>query len=211
MSENIRVMVVDDNQLLRFGLLGAIDMEPGLEAAGDASSSEEAVELYQKMKPDIVTMDYRMPGEDGVACTEKIMAIDPDAKVILFSVFESEEEVWKAVQAGVKGYLTKSASAVEDVMEAIHEVAEGYSFFPASIARKISARKQQEELTPRELELLQMLGQGTSNKELVEYFNISMSTVKHHITNIREKLGAADRTQAVVIAYKKGILKLDEE
>ncbi|QBG45911.1 response regulator transcription factor [Verrucomicrobia bacterium S94] len=211
MSENIRIMVVDDNQLLRFGLLGAIDMEPGLEAVGDASSSEEAVELYKKVKPDIVTMDYRMPGEDGVACTEKIMTIDPDAKVILFSVFESEEEVWRAVQAGVKGYLTKSASAVEDVMEAIHEVAEGYSFFPAAIARKISMRKQQEELTPRELELLQMLGQGTSNKELVEHFNISMSTVKHHITNIREKLGAADRTQAVVIAYKKGILKLEED
>lgn len=211
MSENIRVMVVDDNELLRFGLLGAIDMEPGLEAAGDASSSEEAVKLYQEVKPDIVTMDYRMPGEDGVECTKKIMALDPDAKIVLFSVFESEEDVWKAVQAGVKGYLTKSASAVDDVMEAIHEIAEGYTFFPASIAQKISARKQQEELTPRELELLQMLGQGTSNKELVEHFNISMSTVKHHITNIREKLGAADRTQAVVIAYKKGILKLDQE
>ncbi|MDF7824186.1 response regulator transcription factor [Pontiellaceae bacterium B12227] len=210
MSESIKVMVVDDNALLRFGLIGAINMEPGMESAGDAASSEEAVELYAEIKPDIVTMDYRMPGESGVECTKKIMEMDPDAKVILFSVFESEEEVWKAVQAGVKGYLTKSASAVEDVMEAIHEVAEGGTFFPAQIAQKVSARKQQEELTPRELELLKMLGQGTSNKELVEHFNISMSTVKHHITNIREKLGAADRTQAVVIAYKKGILKLDQ-
>lgn len=209
MSDSIKVMVVDDNALLRFGLVGAIDMEPGLESAGDAASSEEALELYSKIKPDIVTMDYRMPGESGVECTRKIMELDPDAKVILFSVFESEEEVWKAVQSGVKGYLTKSASAVEDVMEAIHEVANGGSFFPAAIARKVEARKQQEELTPRELEVLQLLGQGTSNKELVDHFNISMSTVKHHITNIREKLGAADRTQAVVIAYRRGILKLD--
>lgn len=210
MSESLKIMVVDDNALLRFGLVGAINMEPGFECVGDADSSDAAVALYEKVKPDIVTMDYRMPGESGVECTQRIMAMDPDAKIILFSVFESEEEVWKAVQAGVKAYMTKSASAVEDVMEAIHEVAEGGTFFPAQIAQKVADRKKQEELTPRELEVLQLLGQGTSNKELVDHFNISMSTVKHHITNIREKLGAADRTQAVVIAYKRGILKLDQ-
>ncbi|MGJ8638087.1 MAG: response regulator transcription factor [Opitutaceae bacterium] len=209
MSDSIRVMVVDDNALLRFGLMGAIDLETDIESAGSAANAEDALELYREVRPDVVTMDYRMPGESGVECTRQIIAEFPDAKIILYSVFESEEEVWKAVQAGVRGYLTKTASAVEDVMEAITEVANGGTFFPASISQKLESRKQQDELTARELEVLGMLGEGKSNKEIVDHFDISLSTVKHHITNIREKLGAADRTQAVVIAYRRGLLKVD--
>ncbi|MGC6425355.1 MAG: response regulator [Lentimonas sp.] len=209
MNETIKVLVVDDNALLRFGLIGAIDLETEIETVGSAANAEEALELHRKTQPDVVTMDYRMPGIDGVECTRKILAEFPDAKIILYSVFESEEEIWKAVQAGVRGYLTKTASAVEEVMEAITEVAGGGSFFPASIARKLEARKQQQELTARELEVLRMLGEGQSNKEIMDYFDLSLSTVKHHITNIREKLGAADRTQAVVIAYRRGILKVE--
>ena len=209
MDKDTTVMVVDDNAMLRFGLAGAISHEEGLELAGEAASADEAVELYRKLRPDVVTMDYKMPGENGAVCTRRILAEFPDAKVILFSVFESEEDIWKSVQAGVKGYLTKNAGAVEDVMEAIREVAGGGTYFPASIARKLETRLQQEELTPRELEVLQLLGEGKSNKEIVDHFDISLSTVKHHITNIREKLGAADRTQAVVIAYRRGIPQID--
>jgi len=201
-------MVVDDNALLRFGLIGAIDLETGLESVGGAPNAEEALTLYAEQKPNIIIMDYRMPGMSGVECTEQILAESPQAKIILYSVYESEEEIWKAVQAGVKGYLTKTAGAVEDVMEAIHEVANGGTFFPASIQEKLEARKQQEELTPRELEVLQLLGEGQSNKEIADVMDISLSTVKIHVTNIRDKLGAADRTQAVVIAFKRGILSL---
>ena len=210
MSDTIKVMIVDDNALLRFGLIGAIDLEIEIESVGSAGNAEEALRLYRELQPDVVTMDYRMPGMDGVECTRQLLSEFPNAKIILYSVFESEEEVWKAVQAGVKGYLTKTASAVEDVMEAITEVARGGSFFPASIAQKLEARKNQQELTARELEVLRMLGEGQSNKEIMDHFDLSLSTVKHHITNIREKLGAADRTQAVVIAYRRGILKVEE-
>ncbi|WP_136078422.1 response regulator [Pontiella desulfatans] len=209
MGKNTTVLIVDDNAMLRFGLAGAIGHEEGLEVVGEAASGADAYDLYAMLKPDVVTMDYKMPGEDGVECTRRIRADFPDARIILFSVFESEEDIWKAVKSGVKGYLTKNAGAVEDVMEAIHEVADGGTYFPALIAQKIEVRKQQEELTPRELEVLQLLGEGRSNKEILDHFDISLSTVKHHITNIREKLGAADRTQAVVIAYKRGILKVD--
>lgn len=202
-------MVVDDNAMLRFGLIGAVTYEDGLEIVGEAASAEEALERYRELQPDVVTMDYKMAGENGAECTRKIMIEFPTAKIILFSVFESEEDIWKSVQAGAKGYLTKNAGAVEDMMEAIHEVAAGNTYFPAIIARKLENRKQQEELTPRELEVLQLLGEGKSNKELVEHFDISLSTIKHHITNIREKLGAADRTQAVIIAYKRGILHIN--
>lgn len=211
MSETVRVMVVDDNELLRFGLVGAIDMEPGLQCVGEAGSSLEAQSLYQEIHPDIVTMDYRMPGENGVECIRKILALDPDAKVILFSSYESEEDVWMAVKFGAKAYLTKTAGSVSDVMDAIREVAGGGTFFPAQIAQKIELRMKQEELTRRELEVLRLLGQGKCNQELADQFEISIPTVKHHIKHIREKLGAADRTQAVVIAYQKGIIKLDEQ
>ncbi|VGO23496.1 response regulator [Pontiella sulfatireligans] len=209
MGKNTRILIVDDNAMLRFGLIGAIGHEEGLEVVGEAASGSEAFDLYKKLKPDVVTMDYKMPGMNGVECTRQILAEFPDARIILFSVFETEEDIWKSVKAGVKGYLTKNAGAVEDVMEAIYEVAGGGTYFPALIAEKIEARKLQEELTPRELEVLQLLGEGKSNKDIIEHFDISLSTVKHHITNIREKLGATDRTQAVVIAYKKGILHVD--
>ncbi len=203
-------MIVDDNELLRYGLSGAINHAPGLILAGEASNSEEAIELYRIVEPDVVTMDYRMPGESGVECTRKILAYDPSAKIILFSVFESEEDVWNAIQAGVKGYLTKTLGAVKDMLEAIQEVASGGTYFPAGITKKIESRKQLTELTPRELEILKILGEGCSNQELMDHFHISLPTVKHHIKNIREKLGAADRTQAVVIAYKRGILRIEE-
>ncbi|MEO0796235.1 MAG: response regulator transcription factor [Verrucomicrobiota bacterium] len=207
-NKKTTVMVVDDNGLIRFGLIGAIDLESSLESVGSAEDADEAIELYRQVKPDVVTMDYRMPGKSGVDCTRELLAEFPDAKIILYSVYESEEEVWKAVQAGVKGYLTKTAGAVEDVMEAIHEVAKGATFFPASINEKIESRRQHQDLTPRELETLKLLGEGKSNKDIAEDLDIAPATVKIHIANIREKLGAVDRTQAVVIAYKRGILQV---
>ncbi|MEM6883795.1 MAG: response regulator transcription factor [Verrucomicrobiota bacterium] len=208
-QKKIRVMVVDDNAILRQGLVGAMQFEPDLECIGEAGSAEEAAECYEDWKPDIVTMDYRMTGETGVVGTRRILEADPEARIILFSVFESEEEVWKAVQAGVQGYLTKNASAVDEVMEAIREVAQGGTYFPAAISQKLESRQQQEELTARELEILEFLSAGKSNKEIADHFDLSPSTVKHHITHIREKLGAVDRTQAVVIALKRGILHMD--
>lgn len=208
MKNRISVLIVDDNALLRTGMKGAIAHEPGMEVAGEAGNAAEALELYLKLKPDVVTMDYKMPGGDGVECTQKILAEDPAAKVILFSVFEAEEDIWKAVQAGVQGYLTKNAGAANEVIEAIREVASGGTYFPALIAQRLEARQQMDELTPRELEILQLLGEGSSNQEIGDHFDIAVSTVKKHVIRIREKLGAADRTQAVVIAYKRGILRM---
>lgn len=209
MNETITIMVVDDNELLRFGLAGSINVWPGIKLVGDAAGSEEALKLYGQVNPDVVIMDYRMPGGSGVECSRKILKIDPDAKIILFSHFESEETIWEAVQAGVRGYLAKTAGAVEDVMEAISEVSQGRTFFPAKVRAKLESRKAQEELSKRELEILQKLSEGCSNRDLEDYFGISLPTVKFHIKNLREKLGASDRTDAVAKAYKKGILKLD--
>ncbi|MEO0796779.1 MAG: response regulator transcription factor [Verrucomicrobiota bacterium] len=208
MLKETRVLVVDDNGLLRIGLTAAINLESGLESVGAAASADEALALYRETMPDVVTMDFRMPGKSGIECTKELLAEYPEAKIILYSVYESEDDIWNAVQAGVVGYLTKDAGEVEEYMEAIREVANGETFFPASISEKIEARRQWIDLTARELEILQLLGEGKSNKELAERLDISLNTTKIHIKNIREKLGASDRTQAVVIAFKRGILRV---
>ncbi|MDP4693863.1 MAG: response regulator transcription factor, partial [Opitutales bacterium] len=132
-SANIRVLVVDDNALLRLGLTETISIEPGLELVGSAENGESAIELVRELKPDVITMDYQMPGINGVECTRRIVEEFPNAKIILLSVFDSEEDIWKAEQAGVKGYLTKKAGEVEDVLEAIHEVAKGGTYYPSSL------------------------------------------------------------------------------
>lgn len=209
MSDITRVLVVDDNALLRLGLTETLAIEPGLEPVGAAANATEALALVRELRPDVVTMDYQMPGESGIECTRKIMQEFPDTKVVLLSVFDSEEDIWLAVQAGVKGYLTKKAGEVEDVLDAIQEIAAGGTYFPAGIAQKLERRRGQESLTRREMQVLTLLAEGCSNKEIVERLSISLPTVKLHILNLREKLDAADRTQAVVHAFKRGIIHLD--
>lgn len=207
MSDKIEVMVVDDNSLLRLGLTEAIGGEPDLEAVGEAENGVQALELFRKLQPDVVTMDYQMPGDNGVECTRKIIAEFPEAKVILLSVFEGEEDVWNAVQAGAQGYLTKTGE-IEEVLDAIREVASGGTYFPAAIAQKLASREERESLTTRELEVLQLIVEGNSNKEIMDKLDISVGTVKLHVSHILEKLGAADRTQAAIMAVKQGIVHL---
>lgn len=207
---NIRILIVDDNALLRLGLSGAFNVEPGLEAVGQAANAAQALEQVRALRPDIVTMDYKMPGENGVDCSQKILAEFPDTKILLVSAFESEEEIWNAVQAGVKGYLTKMAGEVEEVLEAVKEIAAGGTYFPAHIVQKIEDRSDKDDLTPRELEVLKLLADGCSNKEIIQRLGIQISTVKLHLANLRVKLDAADRTHAVSNAYKRGILKASD-
>ncbi|MGJ8639689.1 MAG: response regulator [Opitutaceae bacterium] len=207
--QDVTVLIVDDSAMVRVGLKQTIDLEAGFTVVGTARNAIEALDIYQKHKPDIVVMDYRMPGQSGVDCTREILASDGAAKVVLFSAFESEEEVWRAVEAGVKGYLNKNASEGEELLEAIHEVARGRTFFPARIALKLAQRKAKPDLSERELQVLRELAKGSSNQEIVDALGVAMPTIKTHITNIRKKLGALDRTQAVVIAYKQGILHLE--
>ncbi|MDZ8117707.1 response regulator transcription factor [Pontiella agarivorans] len=210
MDHKVRVLMTDDNAVMLMGLQQVISVDPELEPVGSAENGEEALERYRTLQPDVVTMDYDMPGWSGVETTAKIIREFPDARIILLSVFESEEDVWSAVQAGVKGYLTKKAGEIEDVLEAIHEVAAGGTFFPAAIARKIETRRNQPELSGAEMAVLRLLGRGLCNKEIVDELGISAAMVKFHIVNLREKLGAADRTQAVIIACQRGLIRLEE-
>lgn len=207
----IRVLVVDDNAMMRRGLTETISVEPGLCATSAAANGVEALELYRELRPDVVTMDYQMPGQSGIECTAAILEEFPDARIILLSIFDSEEDIWKAVQAGVKGYLTKKTGEVSIVLDAIREVATGEEYFPAKLAIKLAHRKEQEDLTEREAEVLQFLASGLSNKEISDKLGLSVPTIKFHVVNIRDKLGAVDRTDAVVKAFKRGVIRLEEE
>ncbi len=210
-NQIIRILVVDDNDLMRRGLTASLSIESDLKVVGDAANAREAIEMYRELKPDVVTMDYQMPGMNGVECTRRLLEEFPDAQVILFSIQDSQEDVWNAVQAGVRGYLTKRTGEAGIVLDAIREVANGGDYYPAAIARKISQRKEQQSLTAREMEVLHLLATGNSNKDIADRLDLTLPTVKFHVLNIRLKLGAADRTQAVVSALERGIIHLNVE
>lgn len=210
MGKNIQILIVDDNPMMRFGLRGSLSTEAGLNVIGEAANGEEALAFVREHQPDVITMDFKMPGDNGVVVTEKILNAFPETKIILLSVFDSEEDIWKAVQAGVKGYLTKTAGDVDELIEAVKAVAAGRSYYPEAIAHKLKERRKMSDLSPREIEVLKLLAAGNSNKEIASMLHISGETVKAHLSNLREKLGAVDRTQAVVLAYQKGILHLNE-
>lgn len=208
MSKPITVLIVDDNTLLRVGLRDTISDEKDMEVIGEASNGSEAVERYRQLRPEVVTMDYRMPNEDGMEASRRILEEFPDARIVFLSIYEGEEDIWNARQAGVLAYLSKT-DASENIIEAIREVYAGNSYFPAAIARKLEERKEQATLTPRELEVLKLIVAGNSNKEIMTALDLSASTVRVHVSHVLEKLGALDRTQAVVAAVKKGIVHID--
>ncbi|MEO0796102.1 MAG: response regulator transcription factor [Verrucomicrobiota bacterium] len=209
MSEKIRVMVVDDNSILRMGLAEAVGSEEDLEVVGEADNGSSAINCYRELTPDVVTMDYQMPGENGIEGTKKIIAEFPDAKIVLLSVFEGEEDIWNAVQAGAQGYLNKRGD-IEEVLDAIREIAAGGTYFPAAMAEKLSTRESRESLTDREHQVLHLIVHGRSNKEIVEDLGISEGTVKLHVSRVLDKLRTADRTQAAIKAIRDGIVHFDD-
>ena len=205
-----RVLVVDDNSFLRLGLIDAITSEEDLAIAGEAENSVRAVEQYRELQPDVVTMDYQMPGESGIEASRKILEEFPDAKIILLSVHVGKEDIWRAVQVGAKGYLNKNADT-DNVLEAIREVNAGNTYFPAEISKKLAEREKHESLTDRELDVLTLIVRGRSNKQIMQELGVSEGTTKRHITHILEKLGVVDRTQAAIMAVQDGIVHLEAE
>jgi DNA-binding NarL/FixJ family response regulator len=176
--------------------------------AGEAANGFQALELYGQVLPDVVTMDYNLPEHDGVAATKALRDKFPDARVLMLSVYQGQEFVWRAFQAGVVGYCPKAAETRE-VINAIRQVADGQSSFSPSILEKLKSRRPQDSLTARELEVVQQIVAGKSNKEIMDSLNISQSTVKRHIERSFVKLRVHDRSQAISVAIKSGLVQLD--
>ncbi len=209
MDKKIKVMVVDDNSLLRLGLIESINCEDDMISVAEAENGAVALERYREFLPDVVTMDYQMPNMTGIEATRKIVNEFPNAKIILLSVFEGEEDIGSAVDAGAKGYLTKTEE-IEEVLDAIREVFDGGRYFPAKIAKRLDERSSRETLTAREMEVLRLIVDGFSNKEIMSKLNITQGTVKLHVSHVLDKLDAADRTQAAIIAVRRGFVHLDD-
>ena len=208
-AATIRVLVVDDHFATRLGLSMPINNEKGMKVIAEAGTGARAVELYRQHWPDVVLMDYHLPDQSGVEALKAIRAEFPEARVLILTIFDGEEDIYRAVSAGAKGYLTKSCEC-EEMLQALRSVASGATYFPADIAAKIKAREQRESLTPRELEILRLLVKGHSTKEIVDILKLSMGTIRLHISLILEKLDAYDRTSAVALAIERGIVHLGE-
>ncbi|MEY5027251.1 MAG: hypothetical protein RLZZ244_2779 [Verrucomicrobiota bacterium] len=206
-SEKIRILLVDDHFVVRLGLAGSLNMEPDMQVVAECGSGEKALSLFRELQPAITIMDGRLPGMSGIETTRSILKEFPEAKVIMLSAMDAEEDIFAAVQSGIRAYLPKAVER-EELVDAIRKVRDGESYFPAQIQELVEARENHEELTSREKEVVRLLVLGRSNKEIAVELGISAATVKLHVGNLLQKLGALDRLQAATIAIKRGLVHL---
>jgi DNA-binding NarL/FixJ family response regulator len=204
----IRVMLVDDHFVVRAGLVGALTLDAEIEVVAECDCGEDAIAAYRKRRPDLVLMDWRLPGISGVEATAAILREFPEARIVSLTATEGEEDIHRAVKAGVVGYLPKTVSRKE-LLAAIRAVHGGEKCFPPAIAAKLEQRNRRPALNDRELAVLQRIVRGRSNKEIAVDLDFAEVTVKFHVGNLLEKLGAADRTQAATAAIQRGIIHLD--
>ncbi len=207
MKRKIRILIVDDHFIVRIGLLTSIRMNPDLAAVAEASTGAEAVQQYRKHLPDIVLMDLRLPDMDGIETTTAIRQEFPEAKIIIISTFDGDEDVYRSFQAGASGYVLKTVLA-EELVRGIKAVYAGERYVPALVAQRLSERSPHADLTVREHEVLQLLVKGLSNKEIGEILGFTENTAKFHVKSILGKLDVSDRTEAATVALQRGILHL---
>jgi DNA-binding NarL/FixJ family response regulator len=208
MSEKlIRILIVDDHYVVRMGLAALIETKPDLQVVGEAADGMQAIELYKKLKPDLVLMDMRMPRTDGVTATRQICAQFPAAHILMLTTYDGDDDIHQALSAGAGGYLLKNSTRAS-LIPAIRAVAAGQRWIPQEVASRLAARNKFEELTPRELEVLHQLVTGRTNKEIANMLKISGYTVKDHLKSILGKLHVTDRTEAVTAALHRGIIHL---
>src|SRR5580765_7272456 len=203
----IRVLCVDDHPLIRKGIASILANEPDMELVAEASDGREAVRVFRESHPDVTLMDLRMPKLDGIAATRAIIEEFPAARIIALTSYEGDQDIYRALDAGVRGYLLKEAVHT-DVLRAIRTVHAGKRLMPVEVAGRLSEYFPQMALTARETEVLGLVANGLGNREIAERLGTAAGTVKIHVQNILEKLSAADRTQAVTIAIQRGILHL---
>jgi two-component system NarL family response regulator len=201
----IRILIVDDHPLMRTGLAAVLEEDEALQVVGQATNGCEAVEAYRRLRPDIVLMDIQMPEMDGVCATKAICREFPDARIIVFTTYRGDVQARDALVAGAKAYLLKSAIRTE-LIDAIRAVSRGQRYIAADVARELAEHMESESLSNRERQVIECIAAGNSNKRVAAILGISEDTVKNHVKSILGKLGATDRTHAINIAYRRGIL-----
>ena len=202
----IRIMLVDDHFMARIGLALPINQQPDMQVIAEGCNGQEALELYRQHLPDVVIMDYELPDKRGPEIITALRTEFPGARVLLLSAHEGEEQIHRAIEAGVCGYLTKNSDCAL-VLASIRSIASGLSAFPPAIAQKTAARRLRPTLTERELEILSLLAQGNSNKLIAAELGFSESLIKQELVRIFDKLGAKDRAHAVMLAVERGLVR----
>jgi len=214
----IRVLIVDDDDLMRAGLRAVLSSDGSIEVAGEAADGAEAVKAAGQLAPDVVLMDVRMPGLDGIAATRELLALSPSVRVVILTTFEEDDYVFGGLRAGASGFLLKRTRP-EELIEAVHTIAAGESLLSPSVTRRVIDRMARQptpelgltrgldELTPREREVLELIARGLSNGEIAEALTVEETTVKTHVKRILRKLGLRDRVQAVIFGYESGLVQ----
>jgi DNA-binding NarL/FixJ family response regulator len=217
-SEQVRVLVVDDDDLMRAGLRSVLASEESIEVVGESADGREAIAAARKLRPDVVLMDIRMPELDGISATSELLSASPDVRVVVLTTFEDDEYVFGALSAGASGFLLKRTRP-EDLIAAIHTIAAGEALLSPAVTRTVidrmaaapppdsRAHERLDELTPREREVLELIARGLSNSEIASELVVEESTVKTHVKRILMKLHARDRVQAVIFAYESGLTR----
>jgi DNA-binding NarL/FixJ family response regulator len=200
--------VVDDHFMVRMGLSASLNVEPDMEVVAEAGSGEDALLAYRKVRPSLVLMDLRLPGLSGTDCTAAIIREFPDAAILILSTHSGEEEIYRALQAGARGYIVKSIIR-EELLRAVREVHQGRQYVDPIVAAHLEERRSHRSLSSREVEVLRLVARGMGNKEIAGELNIAEVTVKLHVSHVLEKLNVKDRTQAATVALQRGIISLE--
>lgn len=203
----IRLLIVDDHPVVRAGLSSMLGMHPELAVLRSVSSSEEALVCLDTLQPDILLLDLRMPGMGGIGMLRSLKTRAAAPKVIVLTSYETDEDIYRAAEAGARGYLLKNTPE-EEMLRAIHAVHAGQRFFPPTIAARLAERVARTSLTARESEILELLAKGLTNRQIGNTLSISEHTARNHVNSIIEKLGASDRTEAVITALQQGLVTL---
>jgi len=203
----LRLLLVDDHFVVRSGLAASLALEDDMSVIAEAADAKEAINAYETHSPDVVLMDLQMGETNGVEAVAKICQDHPAARILVFSSFARDEDIYRAIRAGALGYLQKAAPR-EDLLEAVRQVSRGNRYLPREIAQRLADRLNRPEPSPREREVLALIAKGRSNKEVASDLGLSEDTVKRHVSNLMAKLGAQDRTQAVTEALRRGLIEV---
>lgn len=205
----VRVLVADDHLVYRIGIRTLISTEPGFEVVGEASNGIEAVELYRRLRPDVLLLDLRMPQQSGIEVVKAIRKEFASARILIVTSYQTEEEIFQVLQAGAQGYILKDLGR-DVLIEAIQAICAGKRWMSPAIEKQIAEGMLRQQLTSRETEVVKLLARGLTNREIANVFHISESTVKNHVNNLLAKLEVTDRTEAVSLCLSRGIVQLEE-
>jgi two-component system, NarL family, response regulator len=207
MSQAIQVLIADDHAIFRQGLATIISRDSDMKVIAQAENGQQAIDLFREHQPDVTLMDLRMPEVNGVEAIGAIHAEFKSARIIVLTTYDSDEDIYRGLQAGAKGYLLKETEP-DELLNAIRTVYQGQQYIPPDVGAKLVQRLRNPELSERELSVLRAMAQGMSNADIAAALNISEGTVKSHVNRILNKLDVSDRTQAVIVAVKRGIVSL---